>query len=169
MPILVVHSLSYLYSSLERLFDPEYQPTEQDIIRCRTRANGIAETTFYLRKHEMIMVDVRQRSERRKWIHCFQDVTSLLFLVDLSSYDQCLAEDKDAVSRSLFLKFGSYRRVITLMPTLSPVYRTRCRTQWRTGIQYAIHSGSSRRPSCVELCTFQFCDAITSISVRSCS
>lgn len=44
------------------------------------------------------MVDVGgQKSERRKWIHCFQDVTSILFLVSLSGYDQCLVEDKDAV------------------------------------------------------------------------
>lgn len=47
----------------------------------------------------MLMVDVGgQKSERRKWIHCFQDVTSILFLVSLSGYDQCLVEDKDAVS-----------------------------------------------------------------------
>ncbi|KAF7341825.1 hypothetical protein MSAN_02037700 [Mycena sanguinolenta] len=37
-----------------------------------------------------------QKSERRKWIHCFQDVTSILFLVSLSGYDQCLVEDRDA-------------------------------------------------------------------------
>jgi len=46
----------------------------------------------------MYMVDVGgQKSERRKWIHCFQDVTSILFLVSLSGYDQCLVEDRDAV------------------------------------------------------------------------
>lgn len=44
------------------------------------------------------MVDVGgQKSERRKWIHCFQEVTTILFLVSLSGYDQCLVEDKDAV------------------------------------------------------------------------
>ncbi|PPQ73266.1 hypothetical protein CVT26_015224 [Gymnopilus dilepis] len=90
-------NLSYFYSDLERLFDAAYQPTEQDIIRCRARTIGITETTFQLREHEMLMVDVGgQKSERRKWIHCFQDVTSILFLVSLSGYDQCLVEDKDA-------------------------------------------------------------------------
>ena len=73
-------------------------PTEQDIVRCRARTTGITETVFQLRDHEMLMVDVGgQKSERRKWIHCFQDVTSILFLVSLSGYDQCLVEDKDAV------------------------------------------------------------------------
>jgi guanine nucleotide-binding protein subunit alpha len=90
-------NLSYFFSDLDRVFDPAYYPTEQDIIRCRARTIGITETTFVLRDHEMLMVDVGgQKSERRKWIHCFQDVTSILFLVSLSGYDQCLVEDKDA-------------------------------------------------------------------------
>jgi len=43
------------------------------------------------------MVDVGgQRSERRKWIHCFQDVTAVLFLVGLSGYNQGLVEDPAA-------------------------------------------------------------------------
>ncbi|KAF4785412.1 guanine nucleotide-binding protein alpha-2 subunit [Colletotrichum scovillei] len=36
-----------------------------------------------------------QRSERKKWIHCFENVNCLLFLVAISGYDQCLVEDKD--------------------------------------------------------------------------
>lgn len=90
-------NLSYFFSSLDRLFDPSYHPTEQDIVQCRARTIGITETTFHLKDHEMLMVDVGgQKSERRKWIHCFQDVTSILFLVSLSGYDQCLVEDRDA-------------------------------------------------------------------------
>lgn len=100
-------SLSYFYADLERLFDPAYQPIEQDIIRCRARTIGITETTFTLREHEMLMVDVGgQKSERRKWIHCFQDVTSILFLVSLSGYDQCLVEDKDAVCLAIVTFHG---------------------------------------------------------------
>ena len=50
-----------------------------------------------------------QRSERKKWIHCFQDVTSILFLVSLSGYDQCLVEDKDAVSSSILIYLVAMR------------------------------------------------------------
>ena len=35
-----------------------------------------------------------QRSERQKWIHCFKDVTAILFLVAISEYDQLLFEDE---------------------------------------------------------------------------
>jgi guanine nucleotide-binding protein subunit alpha len=90
-------NLYYYFSDLDRLFDPYYVPDEQHIVHCRARTIGITETRFNLRDHEMLMVDVGgQKSERRKWIHCFQDVTSILFLVSLSGYDQCLAEDRDA-------------------------------------------------------------------------
>jgi len=48
------------------------------------------------------MVDVGgQRSERRKWIHCFENVTSIMFLVALSEYDQVLVESDNEVRSSL--------------------------------------------------------------------
>jgi guanine nucleotide-binding protein subunit alpha len=57
----------------------------------------------------MLMVDVGgQKSERRKWIHCFQDVTSILFLVSLSGYDQCLVEDRDAVRAVMNILNGAH-------------------------------------------------------------
>lgn len=34
-----------------------------------------------------------QRSERKKWIHCFEAVTSIIFCVAISEYDQVLLED----------------------------------------------------------------------------
>ncbi|CAB1314634.1 unnamed protein product [Coregonus sp. 'balchen'] len=36
-----------------------------------------------------------QRSERKKWIHCFEGVTSIIFCVALSAYDLVLAEDEE--------------------------------------------------------------------------
>lgn len=36
-----------------------------------------------------------QRSERRKWIQCFDDVRALLFVVAISEYDMTLIEDCD--------------------------------------------------------------------------
>lgn len=52
-----------------------------------------------------------QRSERKKWIHCFENVHCLLFLVAISGYDQCLVEDKDGVST--FLELFELWRLLT--------------------------------------------------------
>ena len=38
-----------------------------------------------------------QRSERKKWIHCFEGVTAIIFCVALSAYDLVLAEDEEMV------------------------------------------------------------------------
>ena len=41
-----------------------------------------------------------QRSERKKWIHCFEGVTAIIFCVALSAYDLVLAEDEEMVGYS---------------------------------------------------------------------
>jgi len=90
-------NMNYFYEALDRVFAPNYIPTDQDILRCRLKTTGIVETTFLLGPLTYKMFDVGgQRSERKKWIHCFEDVTAVLFLVAISGYDQCLVEDKDA-------------------------------------------------------------------------
>ncbi len=35
-----------------------------------------------------------QRNERRKWLHCFEDVTAVIFVTAISEYDQTLFEDE---------------------------------------------------------------------------
>jgi len=46
-----------------------------------------------------------QRNERKKWIHCFQGVTAVIFCVALSEYDQTLYEDEsqNRMTESLLL------------------------------------------------------------------
>lgn len=46
-----------------------------------------------------------QRSERKKWIHCFEGVTAIIFCVALSDYDLVLAEDEEMAS-TVMLKEG---------------------------------------------------------------
>ncbi|GAA5873788.1 hypothetical protein JCM16303_002591 [Sporobolomyces ruberrimus] len=85
------------FSELERLFQPNYQPTDQDVLRCRQKTTGITETIFESRDLQYRIFDVGgQRSERKKWIHCFESVTAVLFLAAVSGYDQVLLEDPDS-------------------------------------------------------------------------
>lgn len=53
----------------------------------------------YLEYCNCRIVDVGgQRRERRKWIHCFENVTSIVFIAALNEYDQCLFEEDGEVS-----------------------------------------------------------------------
>ncbi|KIY65328.1 heterotrimeric G protein alpha subunit B [Cylindrobasidium torrendii FP15055 ss-10] len=88
-------SAVYYFSSLERINAPGWLPTDQDILRSRVKTTGITETTFKVGELTYKLFDVGgQRSERKKWIHCFENVTALVFLVSLSEYDQQLYEDE---------------------------------------------------------------------------
>lgn len=88
------------YESLDRIFTNGWLPDDQDMLQARLRTTGITETLFELGQMSFRMMDVGgQRSERKKWIHCFEGVQCLLFMVALSGYDQCLVEDQNAVRR----------------------------------------------------------------------
>ncbi|KAL5008841.1 hypothetical protein ScPMuIL_014422 [Solemya velum] len=86
-------SAKYYLDSVDQIANPDYLPSLQDILRVRVPTTGIIEYPFDLDSIIFRMVDVGgQRSERRKWIHCFENVTSIMFLVALSEYDQVLVE-----------------------------------------------------------------------------
>ena len=89
----LLDSSKYFLESLHRISAADYLPTLQDILRVRVPTSGILEYTFDLQDVHFRIVDVGgQRSERRKWIHCFEDVASIIFLTALSEYDQILFE-----------------------------------------------------------------------------
>ncbi|XP_021200776.1 G protein alpha q subunit isoform X2 [Helicoverpa armigera] len=118
-------SAKYYLQEIDRVAAPNYLPTEQDILRVRVPTTGIIEYPFDLEEIRFSMfgvskmqvfirmVDVGgQRSERRKWIHCFENVTSIIFLVALSEYDQILFESENEnrmeESKALFKTIITY-------------------------------------------------------------
>ncbi|KAI9672475.1 MAG: Guanine nucleotide-binding protein alpha-2 subunit [Caeruleum heppii] len=92
----LMDSAPYFFEEALRISAPEYIPTEADVLRARTKTTGIYETRFTMGQLSIHMFDVGgQRSERKKWIHCFEHVTSIIFCVALSEYDQVLLEESN--------------------------------------------------------------------------
>lgn len=91
-------SAVYYFSAIDRICKPDYCPTDQDILYSRVRTTGISETVFKVGPLTYKIFDVGgTRSERRKWIHCFENAAAVLFVVGLSEYDQMLHEDESVV------------------------------------------------------------------------
>ncbi|KAI5097596.1 guanine nucleotide-binding protein subunit alpha-13, partial [Silurus meridionalis] len=81
--------------SFSLLSPQDYLPSQQDILLARRPTKGIHEYDFEIKNVPFKMVDVGgQRSERRRWFECFDSVTSILFLVSSSEFDQVLMEDR---------------------------------------------------------------------------
>ncbi|XP_032900105.1 guanine nucleotide-binding protein G(o) subunit alpha-like [Amblyraja radiata] len=92
-------SAHYFFLNMSRITAPAYRPTQTDVLRVRLRTSGIIETQFKIRSLVIRLYDVGgQRAERRKWISCFEDVRTVLFVTALSGYDMMLLEDP-AVNR----------------------------------------------------------------------
>jgi hypothetical protein len=89
-------STAYYFGRLEEVAKAGYVPTQQDVLRSRVPTTGIIENAFEIDGNLFRMWDVGgQRSERKKWIHCFEGVTAVLFVASISAYDQYLYEDSD--------------------------------------------------------------------------
>jgi GTPase SAR1 family protein len=88
-------SADYFFNRLKDVCQENYLPTQQDVLRSRVRTTGIVENEFEIESNKFKMFDVGgQRNERKKWIHCFEKVTAVLFVVAISEYDQMLYEDE---------------------------------------------------------------------------
>ena len=87
-------SAPYYFERMDKILDPSYTPSEQDVLKSRVQTTGIIETTFKQGTITYKLFDVGgQRSERRKWLHCFDDVKAVLCVAALSGYDMTLVED----------------------------------------------------------------------------
>jgi len=88
-------SCVYWIENIDRLSNMACVPTVNDILRCRVVTTGISETVFIVEGVPFRLVDVGgQRSERKKWIHCFENVTAVIFCIAINEYDLMLVEDE---------------------------------------------------------------------------
>jgi len=100
----ILDSCDYYMEHAARFAEEDFEPNEEDCLRARIRTTGIVVSELkskYAREEGEPMaltvkvVDVGgQRNERKKWMHCFDDVKCILFLSSLAGYHQVLFEDQ---------------------------------------------------------------------------
>jgi GTPase SAR1 family protein len=106
----------YYIGNAVRFAAPEFSPTEEDRVRARVKTTGVNEDHFAEKvpespawpgledfketglKIKWSIIDVGgQRSERRKWISVFDNVQTVVFLVNLLGYAEVLYEDESVL------------------------------------------------------------------------
>ncbi|KZP26355.1 guanine nucleotide binding protein, alpha subunit [Athelia psychrophila] len=92
----LMDSAQYFFENAVRIGKPGYVPSESDVLRACKKSTAITETRFNMGQLGIHMLDVSGlHSERKKWIHCFEDATSIIFCAALSDYDQVLPWDQN--------------------------------------------------------------------------
>jgi len=90
----LIDSAQYFLDRINIIRHKDYVPDDQDILRCRVLTTGILETQFFVKQVNFHIFDVGgQRDQRKKWIQCFNQVTAIIFVVDISSFNMTIRED----------------------------------------------------------------------------
>ena len=91
----IIESCGDFISRVREIARDDYEPSITDILNARARTTGIVEDRFIIKGVEFVIIDVGgQRNERKKWMHCFEDMNATIFVAALSEYDQTLFEDE---------------------------------------------------------------------------
>ena len=84
----------YFMKHIDRIKQPDYVVTKDDMLHVRVRTSGITTDSFVINGVPFEVYDVGgQRTERKKWVHCFEEVTAVMFVAALSEFDHVLYED----------------------------------------------------------------------------
>lgn len=91
----VIDSHKDFLNDIRRIASTSFKPTTQDLLLSRVRTTQVIVEKYNIDGIDFEMYDVGgQRSERRKWIDCFDTVDSVIFVAALSEFDQTMAEAK---------------------------------------------------------------------------
>ncbi|KAF8373767.1 hypothetical protein PRIPAC_80196 [Pristionchus pacificus] len=81
----------YFLPKLTALLSLNYSPSAEDILHLRIPTTSVNEINFVFSKRAIRLIDVGgQRTYRKKWMHYFDGVAAVLFVVSMAAYDQAL-------------------------------------------------------------------------------
>mmetsp|Transcript_9735 Transcript_9735/g.18566 ORF Transcript_9735/g.18566 Transcript_9735/m.18566 type:complete len:359 (+) Transcript_9735:44-1120(+) len=109
-------SAGYFLSRVLEVAEPKYVPTNEDILRAKARTTGFVEVAVRSAEaNKVVVFDVGgQRAERKKWAHCRESATAVVFFASASCFDQVLVEDE--VTNRLSEDVKLFRDVLAMFP-----------------------------------------------------
>lgn len=94
LKIHIPQNSDYYFTNAHRFSAIDFVPTFEDVMMAKLKTTGVQEVNFQSKGTDMVLVDVGgQRSERRKWLHCLDDVLAIIYVSALDDYDSMLEED----------------------------------------------------------------------------
>ncbi|KAK7018261.1 heterotrimeric G protein alpha subunit B [Favolaschia claudopus] len=95
------NSAAYFFTSMNRISQDDYIPTNQDISHAYVEQQGIEETSLWA-GHILCKIwnlpAQLERSEERKSLHYYENIEAIIFYVDLGDYDQFSYEDESGTN-----------------------------------------------------------------------
>jgi len=92
----LIDSAEYFLNEVDRVLVEDFIPTKDDVLFCRIMTTKILETKIVISRIIFKIYDVGgHKSLRNQWADYFDDVTALIFIVSLSSYDQNMVENPE--------------------------------------------------------------------------
>jgi guanine nucleotide-binding protein G(i) subunit alpha len=89
----------FMPSKLLEVCSSSYVCSDDDILHIRRRTNQVVEEKVMINNTPFVFYDVGgQRTQRKKWLHLFNEVTAVIYVASLSDYDKKLEEDGTANS-----------------------------------------------------------------------
>ena len=92
------------FENLERIAQPNYVPSAEDILRSRSKTAGVTRSILTDREHESTRIDVYDfggaRNLRKTWEPYFRRANIVVFVAPIDAYHRCLVEDLSGVSAS---------------------------------------------------------------------
>jgi hypothetical protein len=90
--------------NLDRLFQANYVPSNQDILFAKPKTTGISEALLEWEGLQYRIIDMGgQQLERSKWMSVFNGIHSILFVASMSGYDHFSVEHPTTVSLAIYI------------------------------------------------------------------